>query len=96
LICAIVSLFVSDDITLSVIWMGGLVLAITWIIYIWTIGLSSTSLFVLGSFTGLIFSPIFPLSFGFINQRLIVNPFLLGLFLCGAALGGIIFQKLAG
>ncbi|CAF0992710.1 unnamed protein product [Adineta steineri] len=96
LICAIVALFVSVDIVLSVIWMAGLILAIAWIVFVWIIGLSSTSLFILGSFTGLIFSPIFPLSFGFINQRLVINPLLLGLILCGASLGGVIFQKIGG
>jgi hypothetical protein len=83
-------------IALTVLWIGGLAIAITWIIYVWTIGLSITSLFILGSFTGLIFSPIYPLSFGFINQRLNINPLLVDLILCGGASGGIIFQKIAG
>jgi hypothetical protein len=83
-------------IALTVLWIGGLAIAITWIIYVWTIGLSITSLFILGSFTGLVFSPIYPLSFGFINQRLNINPLLVDLILCGGASGGIIFQKIAG
>lgn len=71
-------------------------MAITWYIYVWVIKLTSVSLFVLGGFTGLVFSPTFPLSFGFINQRLNVNPLLVGIFLCGSALGGMSFQKLGG
>ena len=76
--------------------MCGFILAITWYIFVWVIDLTSTNLFVLGAFTGLVFSPTFPLSFGFINQRLNVNPFLVGLLLCGASFGAMSFQKLGG
>ena len=62
----------------------------------WVIELTSTSLFILGGFTGLVFSPTFPLSFGFINPRLNVNPFLVALFLSGSAFGGMLFQKIGG
>ena len=81
---------------LSVVWFGGLCLAVAWLVFVQFIGLTSTSLFILGSATGLIFSPIFPLSFGFYNQRLNVVPMLLALLLCGSALGAITLQKLAG
>ncbi|CAF3646057.1 unnamed protein product [Rotaria sp. Silwood1] len=96
LICAITSVFIPVHIAIGILWIFGLVLAITWFIYVWVIDLSITSLFVLGAFTGFIFSPIFPLSFAFINQRLNVNPFLVGLLLCGSAFGGMAFQKIAG
>ncbi|CAM4848352.1 unnamed protein product, partial [Rotaria magnacalcarata] len=82
-------------VALSGLWVCGLTLAITWYINV-SIGLTSTSLFVLGAFTGLVFSPTFPLSFGFINQRLNVNPLLVGFLLCGAAFGAMLFQKIAG
>ncbi|CAM4805908.1 unnamed protein product [Rotaria magnacalcarata] len=95
-ICAVVTLFLSVDVTLSIIWIGGLALAITWLIYVWTIGLSIYSLFVLGSFTGLIFAPIFPLSFSFINKRLNVTPLMVGIFLCSSSLGSMSFQRIAG
>jgi hypothetical protein len=81
---------------LNIAWLGGLCLAIAWLIFVWVIGLTSTSLFILGSATGLVFSPIFPLSFGLFNQRLNVTPLLLALLFCGSALGAIIFQKIAG
>lgn len=54
------------------------------------------NLFILGGLTGLVFSPTFPLSFGFINPRLNVNPFLVALFLSGSACGGMVFQKIGG
>ncbi|CAF3238275.1 unnamed protein product [Rotaria sp. Silwood2] len=95
-IVAIISVFLEVNMSLSIIWSGALCLAIAWLIYVWIIGLTSTSLFILGAVTGLIFAPIFPLSFAFFNQRLNVIPMLLGLLLCGAALGGIIFNKIAG
>ncbi|CAF4331717.1 unnamed protein product, partial [Rotaria sordida] len=56
----------------------------------------STSLFILGSATGLVFSPIFPLSFGYFNQKLNVVPMLIALLLCGSAVGAITLQKIAG
>ncbi|CAF1091294.1 unnamed protein product [Didymodactylos carnosus] len=96
LICAFASVFIEPHISLSVAWITGLGIATLWIIYVWIIRLSITSLFVLGAFTGLVFSPIFPLSFGFINTRLNVIPALLAVFLSGTAFGSILFQKLAG
>ncbi|CAF1663576.1 unnamed protein product, partial [Adineta ricciae] len=53
-------------------------------------------LLILGSATGFVFAPLFPLSISLINQRLNVVPVLLASVLCGAALGAIVFQKLAG
>jgi dolichol kinase len=84
------------NICLNVVWCGGLLLAIAWLIFVWIIGLSTTSLFILGAATGLVFAPIFPLSFGFFNQKLDVVPMLIALLLCGSALGALIFQKVAG
>jgi hypothetical protein len=81
---------------LNIVWCGGLCLALAWLIFVWAIGLTSTSLFVLGAATGLVFAPLFPLSFGLFNQKLNVVPMLLALLLCGTALGGITFQKIAG
>lgn len=69
---------------------------ICWFIFVWIIGLTVTSLFILGALTGLIFSPIFPLSFALINQQLNVIPILLALLLAGSAIGSIVFQKIAG
>ncbi|CAF1445585.1 unnamed protein product, partial [Rotaria sordida] len=96
LIFAIVSLFLSVNICLSIIWFGAFCLAIAWLNYVWIIDLTSPSLYILGAVTDLIFSPIFPLSFGFFNQRLNVIPMLLDLLLCGTALGAITFNKIAG
>jgi hypothetical protein len=81
---------------LNIVWCGGLCLAIAWFIFVWAIGLTGTSLFILGAATGLVFAPIFPLSFGLFNQRLNVIPMLIALLLCGSALGAITFQKIAG
>ncbi|UJR34355.1 hypothetical protein I4U23_021759 [Adineta vaga] len=96
LICAILSMFVSVPVALSGLWVCGIILAITWFIFVWVIKLTSLNLLILGAFTGLVFSPTFPLSFAFINQRLNVNPLLVGLLLSGASLGAMTFQKLAG
>ena len=84
------------NVCLNIIWFAAFCLAIAWLIFVWFIGLTSFSLLLLGSATGLLFSPILPLSFGFFNQRLNVVPMLLALLLCGSALGAMIFQKLAG
>jgi hypothetical protein len=81
---------------LNIVWFGGLCLVIAWSVFVWGIGLTGTSLFILGAATGLVFAPIFPLSFGMFNQRLNVIPMLIALLLCGSALGAIIFQKIAG
>ncbi|CAF1334932.1 unnamed protein product [Rotaria sordida] len=96
LVCAVITVFVPVHKALAGLWICGLILAITWFIYVWIIGLTSTNLLVLGAFTGFVFSPTFPLSFAFINQRLNVNPLLVGLLLCGAAFGAMTFQKIAG
>ncbi|UJR20194.1 hypothetical protein I4U23_023326 [Adineta vaga] len=96
LIGAILSIWFSVNMCLNFIWFGGLCLAIAWLIVVWTIGLTSTTLFILGAATGFVFAPLFPLSLSLINQRLNVVPVLLALLLCGAGLGAIAFQKLAG
>ena len=84
------------NICLNVVWFAGLCLAIAWLVFVWVIGLSATSLFVLGAVTGLVFAPFIPLTMAFFNQRLNVVPFLLALVLCGSALGIMIFPKLGG
>ena len=81
---------------LIAVWFGALFLAIAWMIYVWVVGLSATSLFILGSLTGVIISPIYPLSLGWFNQKLNVVPPLLGLLLGGSALGSLVLQKIAG
>ncbi len=69
---------------------------IVWLVLIWAVGLTGTSLLILGAISGLIFAPIIPLTFAYFDQRLNVVPILLTLVLCGQALGIIIFQKVAG
>ncbi|CAF5196870.1 unnamed protein product, partial [Rotaria magnacalcarata] len=96
LFAAIISVFLSVNMCLNIIWFGGFCLAISWLIFVWFIGLTSTSLFILGAATGLVFSPIFPLSFGLFNQRLNVVPMLLASLLCGSAVGAMTLQKIAG
>jgi hypothetical protein len=89
-------MFVPVHLALVGLWICGFILAITWFIFVWIIELTSLNLFILGGFTGFVFSPTFPLSFSFINQRLNVNPLLVALLLSGSAFGGMIFQKLGG
>lgn len=96
LICAFITICVPVHIAISGLWVFGFTLAAAWYIFVWWIELTSTTLFVLGAFTGLVFSPTFPLSFAFLNQRLNVNPLLVALLLSGSACGGMIFQKIAG
>lgn len=79
-----------------VLWFSGLVLSIAWTIYVWVIGLSIYSLFVLGSLTGLAFSPILPLALSFIQRKMNVNERSISIFLCIGSLGGILYTKLAG
>jgi hypothetical protein len=81
---------------LNIIWFGGFCLSITWLIFVWVIGLTSTSLLILGAGTGLVFGPMYPVSIGFINQRLNVTPILLAAVLCGSAAGAALFQQIAG
>lgn len=81
LIFAVVSVYLRVDYCLNIVCSGGILLALLWFIFVWFIGSTSTTLFILGAFTGLVFSPIFPLSFGLINQRLNVIPLLLSLLL---------------
>lgn len=96
LIAVIMSIFVRIEMCLNIIWFSGLCLAITWLVFVWIIGLTGTSLFILGALTGLVFAPIIPLTFAFFNQKLNVVPGLLAVVLCGAALGIMTFQKIAG
>jgi len=96
LICALITSFYSVHYVLNGLWICGLILALTWGLFVWVIQLKSQTLFILGSLTGLVFSPTFPLSFAYLNQRLNVNPFLLGFILCGGSLGAILFQSLGG
>ncbi|UJR06716.1 hypothetical protein I4U23_011003 [Adineta vaga] len=96
LIFATVSVYVSVNKCLNIIWFGALCLSIAWLIFVWVIGLTFASLLVLGAITGLIFSPMFPLSFAFFNQRLNVIPMLLALLLSGTASGAMTLNKIAG
>ncbi|UJR16772.1 hypothetical protein I4U23_003672 [Adineta vaga] len=96
LIIAIISVFLSVSICLNILWFIALCLAITWLVFVWIIGLTGTNLFILGASTGLVFSPLIPLTFALFNKRLNVTPMLLALVFSGAAFGMIVFQKLAG
>ena len=89
-------MLLSVTLCLNIVWFGGFCLITAWLIFVWGVGLTGTSLFILGAGTGLVFAPIFPLSFALFNQRLNVIPMLIALLLCGAALGAITFQKIAG
>lgn len=93
---AIVPMFLSVNKCLNIIWLGASCLSIAWLIFVWVIGLTLASLLVLGAITGLIFSPMHPLSFGFFNQRLNVIPMLLALVLAGGASGAMTSNKIAG
>ncbi len=90
------SLFIPVTTCLNIAWFTALCLAIAWLVFVWVIGLSATSLFILGAITGLVFGPLIPLTLAFFNQRLNVVPFLLALVLCGTAFGMMIFPKLGG
>jgi len=69
---------------------------IVWLVLVWAVGLTGTSLHILGAISGLIFAPIIQLTFACFNHRLNVVSILLALVLCEQALGIIIFQKVAG
>jgi hypothetical protein len=67
-----------------------------WIVYVWLIGLTATSLFILGSMTGLVIGPLFPLSFAWINKTLNPIPILLAAIFCSGGFGALTLQKIAG
>ncbi|CAF1112814.1 unnamed protein product [Adineta steineri] len=96
LIAAILSSFLSINTCFNILWTGGLCLIIAWLSFVFIIGLTTTSLLILGAFSGLIFGPIFPLTCGLINQRLNAVPALIALIFSGSAVGAIIFQQIAG
>jgi len=81
---------------LNIFFVGALCFATAWLIFIWFIGLTSTSLLILGAATGLVLGPMYSISIGYINQRLNVTPILLAAVLCGSAAGAALFQKIAG
>jgi hypothetical protein len=96
LIGAIESAFIPIHICLVIGWFGGLILAVTWMLYVWILGLTTINLFVLGSLTGFVTGPLYALSFSWINQKLNVIPPLLAAILCGCGLGALVLQKIAG
>lgn len=96
LIGAIESVFIRVSICLVLSWCQNLIVAILWLVYVWMIGLTATSLFVLGSLTGLAIGPLFASSFAWINEKLYFTPMLLAASLCGAGLGASLLQKIAG
>lgn len=67
-----------------------------WMIYVWVLGLTMASLFVLGSLTGFIIGPLFPLSFAWFHQKLNVIPALLAAFFCACGMGATVLQKIGG
>jgi hypothetical protein len=58
--------------------------------------MTAASLFVLGSSTGFIVAPLFPLSFAWIIRKLNVIPSLLAALLCGMGVGSLVLQKIGG
>ncbi len=93
---AIESIFIPVHICLAVRCCGCLLLAIAWMVYVWILGLTVTNLFVLGSLTGFIISPLYPGSFAWINQKLNTIPLLLAALYCGIDLGSLVLQKIGG
>ncbi|CAF1271268.1 unnamed protein product [Adineta ricciae] len=96
LISAILSIFLPVYVCLTITWCGGLILAVVWNVYVWVFGLTMEGLFILGSLTGLIIAPLFPLSFAWFTQNLNLIPPLLGALLCACGLGSLTLQKIAG
>ncbi|UJR19827.1 hypothetical protein I4U23_022960 [Adineta vaga] len=96
LVCAVLSIFLPVYICLTITWCAGLFLAVIWNIYVWVFGLTIGGLFILGSLTGFIIAPLFPLSFAWFTQNLNVIPPLLAALLCACGLGSLILQKIAG
>lgn len=96
LLTAVVCVFLSVEICLTLVWILGFVLAVVWLVFVWFVGLTQTSLVLLGAATGFVLGPIIPLTFAFFNRKVNVTPILLALVLCGAALGIMSFQKIAG
>lgn len=95
-IFALLAVYMTVTKCLNLVWILGVVIISVWFISLQFLTSSVVHLFVLGSFTALTFSPTFPLSFTFINQQIKTNPFVLGLFLCGGSIGGLVFQRTSG
>ncbi|CAF1353092.1 unnamed protein product [Adineta ricciae] len=64
--------------------------------FVWVLGLTGTSLLVLGASSGLVFAPLLPLTIALFNQRSKTAPRLLPFVFLVVASSMIIFQKLAG
>lgn len=96
LIGAVQTAFIRVSICLVIFWCQNLIVGIMWMVYVWIIGLTPMSLFILGSFTGFSIGPLFASSFAWINEKLNVTPMVIAAGFCGAGLGSSILQKIAG
>jgi fucose permease len=69
---------------------------ILWIIFIWYIGLTRLSVFLLVTANGLSISSISPTTIGWIKQFLSLSPIELTLILSSNSIGGIVFGLISG
>ena len=86
----------TTSIILSFVLTGGLCFGIIWLIVIWVIGATSTSLCILGTAAGVVLGALFPLSMAYISERMLVTHVALAYLYSSEAIGGILFSKISG
>lgn len=89
-------MYVATSIILSVVLTSGLCVGIIWLIFIWVIGATSTSLCVLGTAAGAVLGALFPLSMAYISERMQVTHVALAYLYSSEAIGGALFSKICG
>ncbi|CAF1559444.1 unnamed protein product [Adineta ricciae] len=93
---AILCVYVATSIILSVILTSGLCVGIIWLIVIWVVGATSTSLCILGAAAGAVLGALFPLSMAYISERMQVTHVALAYLYSSEAIGGVLFSKISG
>jgi len=87
---------ISPELMLTISLLLCILTYILWIIFIWYIGLTRLSLFILVTIYGLSISSISPTTIGWIKQFLILSPIELTFILISNAFGGILFGFICG
>ncbi len=90
------ALWLSPQILLTISLFVCLLTYLLWIIFVWYIGLSRLSVFILVTINGLSISSLSPTTIGWIKQFLSLTPIELSFFISSNAFGGIVFGLISG
>jgi hypothetical protein len=88
--------FISPDLMLTISLCVCVFIYFLWIIFVWYIGLTTISVFILAIINALSISSISPTAIGWIKFYLNLSPIELTLILTSNAFGGIIFGLISG